>query len=139
MLCRTGKSGLRAEVNQCNFTPEHAETAEIKYEIRNKHECLKFEYRKGCRLLFCSFGNLNLVFVLDFDIRASNFDTTSACFAVSAVKIFSEVNCNPAGAEVFFHLVNGVIFEMGNRGHKDGFGVAFDNYVVEVLELTSPA
>ena len=36
--------------------------------------------------------------------------------------------------EVFFHLVDSVIFKMDDRGHKDGFGVAFDNGVVKMFD-----
>jgi hypothetical protein len=50
-----------------------------------------------------------------------------------------QIHGDAAVAEVFFHLGDGVILEVGDGGHQDRIGVAVDDGVVEVIERSGSA
>jgi len=54
-------------------------------------------------------------------------------------KYASQVHRDAAVAEVFFHLGDGVILEVSDRGHQDRIGAAGDDGVVEVVERSGSA
>ena len=73
-----------------------------------------------------------------FRRQRANHPLTPSCICPNALEE-SEVHRYPAVAEVFLHLPDRIILEVGDRGHQHRIGPAFNNGVVEVSELSRPA